>query len=150
MEKRKYREELRRARLRITSARLATLEALEAHPHSDANTLVSTVRNALGNVSRQAIYDVLHILTEVGLVRRILTDGYGSRYELDQHDNHHHLVCQHCGYIEDIPCSLGYAPCIEPPATSGVKAQIAEVVYRGLCSRCAQSATTTPTPTPSL
>ncbi|MCF2706955.1 transcriptional repressor [Arcanobacterium haemolyticum] len=116
------------------------MNALLAHPHSDADALVAHVRAELGTVSRQAIYDVLKALTDAGIARRVLTDGHGSRYELDPHDNHHHLVCTACGRVEDIPCATGNAPCIHPPLSLGVKVHIAEVVYRGLCSHCVTQA----------
>src|SRR5699024_11300250 len=51
---------LRGAGLRVTAPRLATLAVVEAHPHSDAESIARSVRESLGTVSRQAGYDVLH------------------------------------------------------------------------------------------
>jgi Fe2+ or Zn2+ uptake regulation protein len=64
-----YAEQLRMADLRVTRPRVAVLEAVRDHPHADTDTIYSTVRQALPDVSRQAVYDVLNALTAVGLVR---------------------------------------------------------------------------------
>ena len=66
-----YAERLRTADLRVTRPRIAVLEAVHAHPHADTETIFSSVRVGLPDVSRQAVYDVLNALTAVGLVRRI-------------------------------------------------------------------------------
>lgn len=127
---------LRGAGLRVTGPRLATLEAVAAAPHTDADAVAQAVRERLGTVSRQAVYDVLHALTDAELLRRFSVDGRRSRYELHRHDNHHHLVCRSCGRLEDVPCAVGAAPCLVPHQDLGFDIEIAEVVYRGLCSAC--------------
>lgn len=127
---------LRAAGLRVTGPRLATLEVVERRPHADAETVAHAVRERLGTVSRQAVYDVLHALTDAELLRRVLVDGRRSRYELHRHDNHHHLVCRRCGRLEDVPCAVGAAPCLIPHDDLGFDVEVADVVYRGLCSTC--------------
>ncbi len=127
---------LRGAGLRVTAPRIATLEAVTGHPHSHADTIWEKVRTKLGAVSRQAVYDVLKALTEAGLVRRVHLDGRGFHYEVQTGDNHHHLICTSCGRFMDIPCSKGDAPCMTPEQTHGFTVEIAEVLYKGLCSDC--------------
>ncbi|WP_084252776.1 Fur family transcriptional regulator [Devriesea agamarum] len=127
---------LRAVGLRVTAPRTATLEALATQPHSDADDLAATVRNRLGSVSRQAVYDVLHALEDAHLVRSIRLEGRSARYELNRHDNHHHLVCKRCDAIVDIPCAVGHAPCLVPPDHLGYDIEIAEVLFRGLCPSC--------------
>src|SRR6185312_6022534 len=82
-----YAEQLRSADLRVTRPRLAVLEAVNAHPHADTETIFSAVRIGLPDVSRQAVYDVLNALTAVGLVRRIQPSGLVARYESRVGDN---------------------------------------------------------------
>lgn len=127
---------LRQAGLRVTAPRLAALAVIDDHQHIEAERVVTEVRERLGSVSRQAIYDVLNALTDAGIVLRVVPGGRGSRYELDAHDNHHHLLCRECGVLEDVPCSVGYVPCINPPNEDGSTIEIAEVLYRGLCRVC--------------
>ncbi|HEX7349651.1 Fur family transcriptional regulator [Brachybacterium sp.] len=127
---------LRGAGLRVTAPRLATLAAVQAHPHADAETIARAVRESLGTVSRQAVYDVLNALSDAELLRRVSVGGRSMQYELHRHDNHHHLVCRRCGRLEDVPCATGEAPCLVPHEDHGFEIEIADVVYRGVCSPC--------------
>lgn len=139
---------LRGAGLRVTAPRLATLAAVEAHPHADAETIARSVRESLGTVSRQAVYDVLNALSDADLLRRVSVGGRSMQYELHRHDNHHHLVCRECGRLEDIPCAVGAAPCLTPHDSHGFDIEIADVVYRGVCSDCRASVAASPTGPP--
>lgn len=132
-------EELREHGLRATAPRIAALAAIAEDPHADADAIATAVRQRLGTVSRQAVYDVLHALTAAGLVRRISLDERRARFELARHDNHHHLVCRRCGRIEDVACAEGAAPCLDPEAPRGFVVEQADVIYRGLCADCAAS-----------
>ena len=78
-------------------------------------------------------------LGEVGLVRRIEPAGSPARYELRGGDNHHHLVCTECGRLEDVPCTVGHAPCLTPAEDHDFEIEVAEVVFRGRCSRCRET-----------
>lgn len=136
-----YAEQLRMADLRVTRPRLAVLEAVHAHPHADTETIFGAVRTGLPEVSRQAVYDVLHALTAAGLVRRIQPSGFVARYESRVGDNHHHVVCRSCGVIADVDCAVGEAPCLTPSDDGGFLFDEAEVIYWGLCPDCSTSQT---------
>ncbi|MHB1491070.1 MAG: Fur family transcriptional regulator [Cellulomonas sp.] len=129
-------ELLRAHHLRVTPTRIAVLEALEATPHADADTILRAVRARLGSVSVQAVYDVLHALTEVDILRRIEPAGHPARYERRVADNHHHVVCRTCGAVEDVDCAVGHAPCLTPSSDHGFEIVLAEVTYWGTCPRC--------------
>jgi Fe2+ or Zn2+ uptake regulation protein len=101
---------LRGASLRVTRPRVAVLAAVHEHPHADTHSIIGRVREDLGEVSPQAVYDVLRALTGVGLVRRIRPPGSVARYEWRVGDNHHHVVCRSCGAIADVDCAVGAAP----------------------------------------
>jgi Fur family transcriptional regulator, stress-responsive regulator len=124
------------ADLRVTRPRLAVLEAVDAHPHADTETIFGAVRTGQPDVSRQAVYDVLHALTAAGLVRRIQPSGSVARYESRVGDNHHHVVCRSCGAIADVDCAIGEAPCLTPVDDNGFSVDEAEVIYWGLCPDC--------------
>jgi Fur family transcriptional regulator, stress-responsive regulator len=127
---------VRGASLRVTRPRVAVLTAVHAHPHADTDMIVSVVRKDLGEVSTQAVYDVLRALTSAGLVRRIEPAGSVARYESRVADNHHHLVCRSCGAIEDVDCAVGTAPCLTASDDHGFAIDEAEVTYWGLCPAC--------------
>jgi Fe2+ or Zn2+ uptake regulation protein len=127
---------LRGADLRVTRPRVAVLSAVHDRPHADTDSIIGAVRANLGEVSHQAVYDVLRALTTAGLVRRIQPPGSVARYEARVGDNHHHLVCRSCGAIVDVDCAVGAAPCLTPSDDHGFTIDEAEVVYRGLCPAC--------------
>ena len=101
---------LRAADLRVTRPRVAVLGAVHEHPHADTDSIIDLVRADLGEVSTQAVYDVLRALTGAGLVRRIQPAGSTARYESRVADNHHHVVCRSCGAIADVDCASGTLP----------------------------------------
>jgi Fur family transcriptional regulator, stress-responsive regulator len=132
-----YEEMLRGADLRVTRPRLAVLTAVFGHPHADTGSLIEAVREDLGEVSPQAVYDVLRALTDAGLVRRIEPAGSVARYESRVADNHHHVICRGCGAIADVDCAVGDTPCLTAAETHGFTIDEAEVIYWGTCPACA-------------
>jgi Fur family transcriptional regulator, stress-responsive regulator len=134
-----YEEMLRGADLRVTRPRLAALAAVFDHPHADTASLIEAVRADLGEVSPQAVYDVLRALTESGLVRRIEPAGSVARYESRVADNHHHVICRGCGAIADVDCAVGDAPCLTASDAHGFQIDEAEVIYWGTCPTCANA-----------
>ncbi len=127
---------LRAADLRVTRPRLAVLTAVHQHPHADTDSIIGFVRRDFGEVSHQAVYDVLRALTTAGLVRRIEPAGSVARYEARVGDNHHHAVCRSCGAIADVDCAAGTTPCLTASDDNGFAIDEAEVVYWGLCPQC--------------
>jgi Fur family transcriptional regulator, stress-responsive regulator len=130
---------LRRSALRVTRPRVAVLTVLSDHPHADTDSIIQRVRDAVGDVSHQAVYDVLRALTSVGLVRRIQPAGSVARYEVRVGDNHHHVVCRSCGSIADVDCAVGHAPCLTASDDHGFVIDQAEVVYWGTCPDCSST-----------
>jgi len=127
---------LRGASLRVTRPRVSVLTALNAHPHADTDTVIRAVREDLGEVSHQAVYDVLRALTGSGLIRRIEPSGSVARYESRVGDNHHHVVCRSCGSIADVDCAVGDTPCLIASDDHGFTIDEAEVTYWGRCPAC--------------
>src|SRR5437879_3355756 len=99
-------DELRSAGLRVTAARLAILETVRAGDHLDVEKVTAQVRDRLGQVSFQAVYEALHAFTAAGLVRRIEPPGSPARFEGRVGDNHHHIVCRTCGRVIDVDCAV--------------------------------------------
>jgi len=130
---------LRSAELRVTQPRLAVLLAVHDLPHADTDSIITAVRADLGDVSHQAVYDVLRALHTAGLVRRIQPSGSVARYEARVGDNHHHVVCRSCGDIADVDCAVGDAPCLTASADNGFSIDEAEVIYWGRCPTCSDN-----------
>jgi Fur family transcriptional regulator, stress-responsive regulator len=129
--------ELRGAGLRVTAARVALLETVRAGDHLGVEAIAAGVRDRVGYVSLQAVYDALHALTAAGLIRRIEPADSPARFEGRVGDNHHHVVCRSCGVVADVDCAVGEAPCLTASDDKGFSIDEAEVVYWGLCPNCA-------------
>jgi len=127
---------LRGAGLRVTAARVALLETVRDGDHLGVEALASGVRDRVGHISLQAVYEALHALTTAGLVRRLEPPGSPARFEGRVGDNHHHLVCRSCGAVVDVDCAVGHAPCLTASDDRGFAVDEAEVIYWGLCPDC--------------
>jgi Fur family transcriptional regulator, stress-responsive regulator len=129
-------EALRGAGLRVTAARVALIETVRAGDHLGAEAIAAGVRERVGQVSLQAVYDALHAVAAAGLVRRIEPAGSPVRYEGRVGDNHHHVACRACGVVADVACATGEAPCLTASDDHGFAIDEAEVIYWGLCPGC--------------
>jgi Fe2+ or Zn2+ uptake regulation protein len=129
-------DELRGAGLRVTAARVALLQTVRDGDHLDVEAIAARVRDRLGHISLQAVYEALHALTAAGLVRRIEPAGSPARFEGRLGDNHHHVVCRSCGAVADVDCAVGQAPCLTASDDHGFAIDEADVTYWGLCPDC--------------
>lgn len=137
-------ERLRAAGLRVTTPRLAVLDALDAarvaggDHHLTVADVAARVREQRGSLSTQAAYDCLDALVGAGLARRIEPAGRPALYEARAGDNHHHVVCRVCGATADVDCAEGPAPCLLPAQhPPGFVVDEAEVIFWGRCATCA-------------
>ena len=87
---------LREHGLQVTAQRIAVMEVVSAHPHCTTDDVAEMVRTKIGTISRQAVYDVLGVLSDKGLIRRIQPAGSAARYEDRVGDHPHHLICRDC------------------------------------------------------
>ncbi len=127
---------LREHGVQVTAQRLAVLRVLAARPHCTADEIAEEVRGEIGAISRQAVYDAVRLLVDKGLIRRIQPAGSPARYEDRVGDNHHHVICRHCGKTADVDCHIGEPPCMTAANDSGFQIDEAEVIYWGTCPEC--------------
>ncbi|HIV59087.1 MAG TPA: transcriptional repressor [Candidatus Stackebrandtia faecavium] len=133
-------EELLRSNgLRVTRQRLAVLAVLDEGGHPTVDEIARRAREKVSSLSTQAVYNVLTVLNEHGLARRIEPSGSHARFESRTGDNHHHVVCEHCGRVEDVDCATGSAPCLHAAQSHGFAINEAEVTYWGTCPTCLAS-----------
>ena len=129
-------EKLRARHVQVTPQRIAVLHAITRRPHCTADEVAEHVRGEIGAISKQAVYDVLRVLVETGLIRRIEPAHSPARFEDRVDDNHHHLICRTCGRVADVDCAAGHAPCLTPDDAAGHTIDEAEVIYWGHCPDC--------------
>jgi Fur family transcriptional regulator, ferric uptake regulator len=90
---------------RVTTPRRAIVAALlDADHHVTADQLADAVQRAHPDIHRSTVYRTLDTLTELGVVDHVhLGHGPAVYHFTDQ--AHHHLVCQRCGRVVELPLS---------------------------------------------
>jgi Fur family ferric uptake transcriptional regulator len=95
--------ELNQADLRATPARIGVMRLLE---RASSPVDISTIKNCLKQQKIQAdsatIFRIMNMFTRKGITRQLSFNEGKFRYELAiNNDDHHHLICQDCGRVED-------------------------------------------------
>jgi Fe2+ or Zn2+ uptake regulation protein len=91
--------------LKATDGRLKLLALLEK---AKTPLSIKEIWQGLGrHVDLATIYRNLEILKSAGLVRQVEFQHDKAYFELIDNHDHHHIVCQNCGRIEDfVGCSF--------------------------------------------
>lgn len=87
--------------LKVTPQRMRVLEAiylLDNHP--TAENILENIRRNDPNIGYGTVYKVLETLVEHNLIVKVKTEKDVMRYD-GILENHHHLYCKQCDYIED-------------------------------------------------
>lgn len=97
---------LRAKNLRVTPARIAILEILNAPGgHLSAENIADSVVKKMPGVHLSTVYRTLDTLENQGIIEHIHL-GHGSAVYHLAYDNHRHLLCSSCGLVIEIPPSL--------------------------------------------
>ena len=140
-----FREAIREAGLRVTSARLAVMKIL-GHMRSPVShaELVASLEG--GGFDRATLYSNLMDLTEAGLLERIDLGDHVWRFELKTLDkkrqkqganSHPHFACVDCGQVSCLPeITLKTKPNLKMP--KALSEQRVSVQIRGQCDDCSQ------------
>ena len=133
----KVRGVLREAGLRVTRARVAVYRALrETGGHRSVDEVAVLLKERGEEVPRMSVYNVVADLQAVGLV--MCADAGPGRALYEVSDVwHHHFVCRVCKMVTDVPCARGIKPCLEPPPSLAGTVDEAQVIFRGICAKCA-------------
>ncbi len=122
--------------LKSTPTRLAVLSYLsEQTKPVDAEAIFVHIDNEHEHADKVTIYRILDALSEKGIVSRLEFGEGKYRYEVAGTD-HHHLICENCGKIEDISdCNISeLEKDIQTKKQFLVKRHVLE--FYGLCSSC--------------
>jgi Fe2+ or Zn2+ uptake regulation protein len=135
---------VRAAGLKLTPQRLAIVRELAAdESHPTAQELYERLRAALPTMSFATVYNTLDALAAAGLCVGLALSPGSSRFDPNM-EPHHHLVCDRCGSVRDVPSP----PAADPPEDDPVRRAISRVapgfevrsverILRGLCAACA-------------
>lgn len=96
-------EELNEVELRATPARIALMQLLEKSDKPlDVQSMIEFLEQKDIKTDPATVFRIINMFTEKGLVKPIQLNEGKFRYELTAKEDHHHLVCEKCGDIEDI------------------------------------------------
>ena len=123
---------------KITGPRKAILEVLrrQAHPLTNKEILEALPKNLCDLAT---IYRAMHLLEEMGLVKRYDFGDGAARFEMvseGDDGHHHHLVCRRCaGVVEIEECLLRELES-RIAAANGFKEVTHKLEFFGICPRC--------------
>lgn len=87
--------------LKVTPQRTAILEAVyKLDNHPTAENIIDFIRKTHPNIASGTVYNVLDVLVESKLVKKVKTDRDIMRYDGIM-DHHHHMYCSECDKIEN-------------------------------------------------
>ena len=121
--------------LRCTPQRYAVMAfLLRQSGHPTAVEILEAVNRVDPRSSRATIYNNLRDLVQAGLVREVAVEGRAARFDV-KGMRHHHFICDRCGNVED----MDWYDVPRPAAASLGKRVLreSELIFRGLCTRCA-------------
>ena len=118
---------------RITPSRRAVIAATLAQTgHFTADDLVTRCRGA----GRATIFRTLRLLTELGVVCRVIMEDGNMRYLVSQRGHHHHLVCSACGRVEDLDATAIEVLIHDLSAAAGYEVEGHWLELYGRCAEC--------------
>ncbi|HZO86860.1 MAG TPA: Fur family transcriptional regulator [Chthonomonadaceae bacterium] len=122
---------------RLTHQRLCILEALlTADNHPTAGEIYTRVRQLCPRTSLGTIYRTLETFKEIGEVRELQFRDGSNRYDGIHPRAHPHVICTHCGHIEDLTLENLYALEAQASQASGYQIRDSRVEFYGLCKNC--------------
>jgi len=123
---------------KVTRPRQAILEILRRHPHPLTNREILAAMPK-GRCDLATIYRSMHLLEEMGMVKRFDFGDGTARFELVREGDdghHHHLICTRCaGVIEIDECFLREMES-RIAAQNGFKSVTHKLEFFGICPAC--------------
>ena len=128
-------DELKKADLKVTPARIAVMKYLESVKNpTDVDSIIEAVEKEV-NVDPATIYRIINTFFEKGIIERIEFGEGKYRYEVAGH-HHHHLICTNCRKIEDVEGDYINEIETEIRGKKGFLVKSHSLEFFGLCRNC--------------
>lgn len=102
--------------------------------HPTAEAVYEQVKADMPTVSLRTVYQTLNDLVAMGEIDATHLGTRSVRFDPNTAP-HHHLVCDVCGWVQDVVAEL--PPVQVPDGVEGFEVAATEIVFRGRCHRCA-------------
>lgn len=129
--------ELRRRGQRVTTGRRAVAEVVVSSQHCTAEEIVERVQRAHSEVHPSTVYRTLETLEEAGLIEHVHF-GHGPARWLLANASSHHLVCEACGRVQQVPRHLFDLVRDQLAADYGFAIDLHHFANVGRCAGCRQ------------
>jgi Fur family ferric uptake transcriptional regulator len=84
---------------RVTPSRRAVIAAvLQQSDHFSVDDVLHRCHGA----GRATVFRTIRLLTDLGVICRVLLEDGSLHYRVSQRGHHHHLVCTACGTVRDL------------------------------------------------
>ncbi len=135
MSERNLAERLQECGLRPTQQRLLIFRYLLEHrTHPTADMIYRDLSPDNPSLSRTTVYNALHNLQEVGVIRGLPADMAEGEYRFDADTAAHgHFYCRTCGKVFDLPINEDQISALCPAAFT---AESNNVLFCGRCPAC--------------
>lgn len=91
---------------RRTMSRQAVIRVIvDSHGHVSADDIATEVKKDFPSVDVSTIYRTLETLRDIDIVDRVYFADGSTVYHLKDHQ-HHHLCCESCGAVQELPITL--------------------------------------------
>lgn len=99
----KYKKLLNNHDLRATPTRLAIVGFLDSSREpAGVRTIIQFLASERMKTDPATVFRIMNVFTKKGITIQVQFHDGKARYELVGKGDHHHLICEHCGKIEDI------------------------------------------------
>jgi Fur family peroxide stress response transcriptional regulator len=137
---------VRAAGLKLTPQRMAIVKELASdETHPTAQEIFDRLRPGLPTMSFATVYNTLGALSSAGLCAALSLAPGSGRFDPNM-SPHHHLVCDVCGAVRDLPPAAPGGAGVPDATSTKAVAQLApgfelrsvERIFRGVCASCAK------------
>lgn len=109
-----------------------------ASGHLDAYDIYERGRRLDANLSLSTVYRTLSVLKEAGVVHELHLDDEHHHYELDNKEEHFHLVCLACGRVIEVDSAAFAKAATAASEVHGFEIIGTQVELAGYCVDCRQ------------
>ena len=133
-------QKLRDAGYKITNARRAVLQALQASDHLTSSEIMERVEAENASIGRASIYRTLELLTSLAIVRPTFLNPSTPTYVLMSQEGHHsHIVCTQCDRVIELEECHVDKMMQEIETQHGIRLTGHLVEFYGICPSCTVS-----------
>ena len=118
---------------RVTPSRRAVIAAiLQQSEHFTVDDLLS-----YQGAGRATVFRTIRLLTEIGVVCRVLMEDASLHYRVSERGkHHHHVVCSDCGRVQDLDQCVIADVMRELSSATGFEIEGHWLELYGKCSQC--------------